>query len=286
MSRPAVRLRKSSGDDSAVVEPARHSRHFWLERFRPCAARANGARRCCRRKIRSCSRCPTQVPRSGIALTSPGSSSSFCCGRSRRPIARSMTGSRSCSIPIMSPQVPGRRGRSAASHAAGRRRDDGLSGARRCGGGEADRNRRQLRSGTPILEIGLHHEQQHQELMLTDILHAFAQNPTNPAYDPDWQWPAAQSSREGGDVLLAGIHTIGHDGSAVFVRQRAPRASGAAPAGAHRARAGDERRVARIHGRRRLQHAVAVALDGWDDVQAQAGARRATGSMSTARGSR
>src|SRR5260221_10745432 len=41
----------------------------------------------------------------------------------------------------------------------------------------------------PLVEIGLHHEQQHQELMLTDILHVFSENPTAPTFDPDWRWP-------------------------------------------------------------------------------------------------
>lgn len=33
-----------------------------------------------------------------------------------------------------------------------------------------------------VLEIGLHHEQQHQELLLTDLKHMLAQNPTYPVY--------------------------------------------------------------------------------------------------------
>ncbi len=64
----------------------------------------------------------------------------------------------------------------------------------------------------PVVEIGLHHEQQHQELMLTDILHAFAQNPVNPAYDPNWQPPRARAGSGEFADLPPGIHAVGHDG--------------------------------------------------------------------------
>jgi ergothioneine biosynthesis protein EgtB len=63
-----------------------------------------------------------------------------------------------------------------------------------------------------ILEIGLHHEQQHQELLLTDILHAFAQNPTDPAYDAAWQPPRASLGPRGFVDVPAGIQAVGHEG--------------------------------------------------------------------------
>jgi ergothioneine biosynthesis protein EgtB len=62
-----------------------------------------------------------------------------------------------------------------------------------------------------ILEIGLHHEQQHQELILTDILHALAQNPTAPAYNANWQEPPPVAAK-GFVELPRGIHRIGWAG--------------------------------------------------------------------------
>jgi ergothioneine biosynthesis protein EgtB len=61
-----------------------------------------------------------------------------------------------------------------------------------------------------LIELGINHEQQHQELMLTDIKHAFWSNPTRPVYRTE-----AASGTTGPAPLdwldvPAGIHEIGH----------------------------------------------------------------------------
>jgi len=63
-----------------------------------------------------------------------------------------------------------------------------------------------------IAELGLHHEQQHQELILTDLLHAFSRNPLAPVYRAGApRRAAAEPARlvpfPGGRVR------IGHEGS-------------------------------------------------------------------------
>ena len=57
-----------------------------------------------------------------------------------------------------------------------------------------------------LITLGLHHEQQHQELLLTDIKHVFAMNPAKPAYAKRWPLsgtapqPMAWHGYEGGLV--------------------------------------------------------------------------------------
>jgi ergothioneine biosynthesis protein EgtB len=64
---------------------------------------------------------------------------------------------------------------------------------------------------TSLLQIGLNHEQQHQELMYTDLLHAFAQNPFDPVYLPDWAPPRPPAGDAEFGKLPSGLRSIGHD---------------------------------------------------------------------------
>jgi ergothioneine biosynthesis protein EgtB len=61
----------------------------------------------------------------------------------------------------------------------------------------------------PLIELGLNHEQQHQELLLTDILHAFSRNPIKPAYNANWRPPKVVAERGFYEIAEA-VHMIGH----------------------------------------------------------------------------
>lgn len=64
--------------------------------------------------------------------------------------------------------------------------------------------------------LGLHHEQQHQELLVTDIKHNFAFNPLRPAYRAAEFEPASGAAALTWVEFSGGIHEIGCDGGERF----------------------------------------------------------------------
>ena len=74
-----------------------------------------------------------------------------------------------------------------------------------------------------LVTLGLHHEQQHQELLLTDILHLFAQNPLQPAL---WDVPDRQAASAAPLQWIegsSGIVQIGHQGGGFAFDCEGPR---------------------------------------------------------------
>ena len=75
-----------------------------------------------------------------------------------------------------------------------------------------------------VVKLGLNHEQQHQELLLTDIKHVLAQNPLQPAFDPGL--PVAPVRPVDSYTLadgLSGIQAIGASGDGFFFDNETPR---------------------------------------------------------------
>ena len=75
-----------------------------------------------------------------------------------------------------------------------------------------------------LVELGCHHEEQHQELLLTDLLHLFSQNPLEPTFRPsrDRFNETAQTALRWVEGLQGAVQ-MGHDGSGFSFDCEGPR---------------------------------------------------------------
>ncbi len=73
-----------------------------------------------------------------------------------------------------------------------------------------------------LMELGFAHEEQHQELLLMDVLHLFNQSPIKPIYLKEWLAP--KTDRPGDYQLMAGgMVELGHIGEAFSFDNENPR---------------------------------------------------------------
>lgn len=75
----------------------------------------------------------------------------------------------------------------------------------------------------PLAVLGLNHEQQHQELLLMDILHAFSRNVVNPAYQAYRASPARKAPALSWFDYEGGVSEIGHAGPGFAFDNEGPR---------------------------------------------------------------
>jgi ergothioneine biosynthesis protein EgtB len=81
-------------------------------------------------------------------------------------------------------------------------------------------------AAAPLIELGLNHEQQHQELILTDVLHALSCNPILPAYRAaeTMPLPSAEAHVEPEWISMPGsVVQIGHSGAGFAFDNETPR---------------------------------------------------------------
>ena len=74
-----------------------------------------------------------------------------------------------------------------------------------------------------LLALGLQHEQQHQELLLTDLKHLLSCNPTNPVYHPPWPLATVAPQPLRWCTFDGGITEIGHAGEGFGFDNETPR---------------------------------------------------------------
>jgi ergothioneine biosynthesis protein EgtB len=79
------------------------------------------------------------------------------------------------------------------------------------------------RQAAPLIELGCHHEQQHQELVLTDIKHVFSINPLEPAYHAPPPQIVAPTAAVDWIGFAGGLVEIGHRGNGFAFDNEGPR---------------------------------------------------------------
>jgi ergothioneine biosynthesis protein EgtB len=78
-------------------------------------------------------------------------------------------------------------------------------------------------AAAPLVELGLQHEQQHQELLLTDMLHAFSASKLCPAVLPEWREPVGTLGPTRFLICEGGLVDIGHTGPGFCFDNEEPR---------------------------------------------------------------
>jgi len=78
-------------------------------------------------------------------------------------------------------------------------------------------------AATDHIELGLQHEQQHQELLLADLKHLLSQNPLRPACRPTAPRPRAEAAPPRWIARPAGLVEIGHNGDGFCFDNELPR---------------------------------------------------------------
>ena len=74
-----------------------------------------------------------------------------------------------------------------------------------------------------LIELGLHHEQQHQELLLTDVKHLLSINPLRPAYERNWPLVSVANVAPRWIEQQGGLVETGHNGEGFAFDNELPR---------------------------------------------------------------
>jgi ergothioneine biosynthesis protein EgtB len=123
---------------------------------------------------------------------------------------------------------------------------------------------------TGLVELGVNHEEQHQELILTDVKHLLWKNPQRPAYDGRWPLAPIRGRKAHWVGFGGGLVEIGHRGDGFAFDNEGPRHSvflKPFEVASHPVTHGDFLSFIEDRG---YERAELWLSSGWDMVQAQA----------------